>query len=129
MKYQHIKSKFAKVLVNNVLIYNDNHNFDDKQAIDEYKTIWDNALFKNYETMSKLFDNDCVDYGVAKAIIDHFVQITKEQPFYELQVIASSIYRNKFEITFLNTRYKQSLIQSVTIVKGGAYLHTMNLDK
>ena len=129
MKYQHIKSKFAKVLVNNVLIYNDNHNFDDKQAIDEYKTIWDNALFKNYETMTTLFDGKNVNYGIAKSIIDHFVQITKEQPFYGLQVIESSVYRNKFEITFLNKRYKQSLIQSVTTVKDGAYLHTMNLTK
>lgn len=129
MKYQHIKSKFAKILINNILIYNDNHNFDDKQVIDEYETIWDSALFKNYETMSKLFGNDGVDYGVAKAIIDHFVQITKEQPFYRLQVIESSVYRNKFEITFLNTRYKQSLIQSVTVVKNGVYLHTMNLTK
>ena len=129
MKYQHIKSKFAKILINNILIYNDNHNFDDKQAIDEYETIWDNALFKNYETMSKLFGNGCVDYGVAKTIIDHFVEITKEQPFYGLQVIESSVDKNKFEITFLNTRYKQSLIQSVTVVKDGAYLHTMNLVK
>ena len=111
------------------MIYNDNHNFNDKQAIDEYETIWDNALFKNYEITAKLFDNDGINYGVAKAIIDHFVQITKEQPFYGLQVIESSVYRNKFKIMFLNTRYKQSLIQSVTIVKGGAYLHTMNLDK
>lgn len=129
MKYQHIKFKFAKILINNILIYNDNHDFDDKRAIDEYETIWDNALFKNYETMTKLFDNGCVNYGAAKAIIDHFVQITKEQPFYRLQIIESSVYQNKFEITFLNTRYKQSLIQSVTVVKDGAYLHTMNFTK
>lgn len=129
MKYQHIKSKFAKILINNILIYNDNHHFDDKQMIDEYETIWDNALFKNYKTMAKLFDGEQVDYGVAKAIIDHFVQIMKEQPFYGLQVIESSVHKNKFEITFLNTRYKQSLIQSVTVVKDGVYLHTMNLNK
>lgn len=129
MKYQHIKSKFAKILIDNILIYNDNHNFDDKQAIDKYETIWDGALFKNYETMAKLFDDDQVDYGVAKSIIDHFVQITKEQPFYGLQVIESSVHKNKFEITFFNNRYKQSLIQSVTVVKDGVYLHTMNLVK
>lgn len=129
MKYQHIKSKFAKILIDNILIYNDNHNFDGKQAIDEYETIWDGALFKNYETMSKLFDGEQANYSVAKSIIDHFVQITKEQPFYGLQVIESSVDKNKFEITFLNTRYKQSLIQSVTIVKDGAYLHTMNHTK
>lgn len=129
MKYQHIKFKFAKVLINNILIYNDNHNFDDKQAINEYETIWNDALFKNYETMSKLFDNDCVDYGAAKAIIDYFVQIIKEQPFYGMQVIESSVYKNKFKITFLNKYYKQSLIQSVTTVKDGTYLHTMSLVK
>lgn len=129
MKYQHIKSKFAKILIDNILIYNDNHHFDDKQMIDEYETIWDNALFKNYKTMAKLFDGEQVDYGAAKTIIDHFVQITKEQPFYGLQIIESSVDKNKFEITFLNKRYKQSLIQSVTVVKDGAYLHTMNLDK
>lgn len=129
MKYQHIKFKFAKILINNILIYNDNHNFDDKQAIDEYETIWDNALFKNYKTMAKLFDYGCVDYGAAKAIIDYFVQITKEQPFYGLQIIESSVDKNKFEITFLNSRCKQSLIQSVAVVKDGVYLHTMNLVK
>ena len=83
----------------------------------------------NYKTMAKLFDGEQVDYGAAKTIIDHFVQITKEQPFYGLQIIESSVDKNKFEITFLNKRYKQSLIQSVTVVKDGAYLHTMNLDK
>lgn len=129
MKYQHIKFKFAKILINNILIYNDNHNFNDKQAIDEYETIWDNALFKNYETMAKLFDSKQINYGAAKSIIDHFVQITKEQPFYGLKVIESSVDKNKLEITFLNKRYKQSLIQSVTVVRDGAYLHTMNLIK
>lgn len=129
MKYQHIKSKFAKILINNILIYNDNHSWDNAQQVDEYETIWDDVLFKNYKTMSKLFDDEEVDYGVAKAIIDHFVKITKEQPFYGLQVIESSVDKNRFEISFLNDRYKQSLIQSVTVVKDGAYLHTMNLTK
>lgn len=128
MKYQHIKSKFAKVLINNILIYNDNLDWDGKR-IDKYETVWDDALFKNYETMSKLFDDEQVDYGVAKSIIDHFVEIIKEQPFYGLQVVESSVDKNKFEITFLNKRYKQLLIQSVTVVKDGAYLHIMNLDK
>lgn len=129
MKYQHIKSKFAKILIDNILIYNDNHNFNDKQAIDEYETIWDDALFKNYKTMARLFDSEQVDYGAAKAIIDYFVQITKEQPFYGMQVIESSVYKNKFKITFLNTHYKQLLTQSVTVVKDGTYLHTMSLVK
>ena len=106
------------------MLYNENRYTTDDQSVDEYLTIWNDALFKNYTTMAKLFDDEQANYEVAKVIIKHFVQITKEQPFYKLHVVESSVYKNKFVITFTNKRYKQSLVQSVTIDKNGAYLHT-----